>query len=349
MTGISPNQFESIVEAGNWAPSADNRHPVEFELQGSTVSVWEAKELANAPFHRRVLCGIGFGAMAENMLLRAGRLGLAAEAEWYPDPAQPALLARMHLRSAAAAIEDIEAEIPRRHTNRRMFRGPPLDERERESLQEDVARIPGVRLMWFDAPAPRRRVLRLLLIAEAERFRSRPLHQDLFASIRFDVGWAATADHGLPPGVLEIEAPLRRAFGALRHWPLAHALGTIGAHYLIGARAAFLPCALAPHVCALATTLDLPDGCVAVGRALERVWLRATALRLAFQPFAAPALLALDGYRDVRPSVKRRLAQGWAELAPDVTPLMVFRMGRARAPAMRTARPPAASYIRLGQ
>ncbi len=346
MTPISLAQFESIVEAGILAPSADNRQLVQFELSETTISLWGTREFAKAPFHRRVLCLIGFGAVAENMLLRASRLALAAEIEWFPDPARLDLLGRIHLRPGSADTEEIEAEISRRHTNRRLFRGPPISERERESLQAEVARIPGVSLLWFDEPGLRRRMLRLLLTAEAERFRCRPLHEDLFSSIRFDVGWDATADQGLPPGALEIEPPLRWAFGALRYWPLMRALSAMGAHYLIGARAAYVPCRFAPHLCALVTALPLEDGCLAVGRALERAWLRASALGLAFQPFAAPALLALDGYRDVRASVRRRLAEGWAELAPGVTPLIVFRIGRAARPGVQTQRLPAGNYIR---
>lgn len=346
MTSISRGQFESIVEAGILAPSADNRHLVEFESLGAAINLWGTSEFARAPFHRRVLCLIGFGAVAENMLLRASRLELAAEIDWFPDPAMPDLIGQVRLSPGSTPIDDIEAQIPRRHTNRRLFRGPPASESERESLQAEVARIPGVSLMWFDKDGLRRRMLRILLTAEAERFRCRPLHEDLFSSVRFDVGWTATADRGLPPAALEIEAPLRRAFMALRNWPLMQALDMFGAHYLIGARAAYVPCRLAPHLCVLGTTLAMDDGCLAIGRALERVWLRATALGLAFQPFAAPALLALDGYVEVRASVRHRLASRFAELAPGLTPLIAFRMGRAGPPSARTKRLPLQHYIR---
>lgn len=345
-SAVTRAKLESIVEAGILAPSADNRQLVEFEFSENGIGLLGNTEFANAPFHRKVLCLIGFGAVVENMLLRASRLGLTGEVEWFPDPAQRDLIAQVRLRAGSTGAEDIEAAIASRHTNRRFFRGPRMTHAERRTFESDVARVPGVKLLWFDEPGPRRRILRLLRTAESERFRSQPLHEDLFSSIRFDIGWAATADHGLPPGALEIEAPLRRAFAALRSWPLMRALNAIGAHYLIGVRAADAPCRFTPHLCALATTLTLEHGCTAVGRALERAWLRAGALGLAFQPFAAPALLALDGYRDVRGCVRTRLANGWAELAPGVTPLIVFRIGRANAPRVRSKRRPAQHYIR---
>lgn len=346
MTSISRGQFESIVEAAILAPSADNRHLLEFESLEGGINLWGTSEFVRAPFHRRVLCLIGFGAVAENMILRASRLELAAEIDWFPDPGRSELIGRIRLRPGSTAADNIEAEIPRRHTNRRLFRGPPISESERGSLQASVAHIPGVSLMWLDERGKRGRMLRILLTAEAERFRCRPLHEDLFASIRFDVGWTATADRGLPPGALEIEAPLRGAFKALRNWPLMRALDVLGAHYLIGARAAYLPCRIAPHLCMLGTTLTLDEGCLAVGQALERMWLTASALGLAFQPFAAPGLLALDGYVEVRAATRDRLASEFAELAPGVTPLIAFRMGRAAPPSTRTKRPPLQHYIR---
>ena len=55
-------------------------------------------------------------------------------------------------------------------------------------------------------------------------------------------------------------------------------------------------------------------GAVGVGRAFERVWLWAASLGLAFQPLAGSALLALEGYRDVRrqraPPTRGRLERG---------------------------------------
>jgi hypothetical protein len=96
------------------------------------------------------------------------------------------------------------------------------------------------------------------------------------------------------------------------------------------------------------TELGLEPGAIAVGRALERVWLRATRLRVAFQPLAASALLALEGYRDVDATVRHRLAAGWREVAGDALPLMVFRMGHAAPASIRAGRPPVAAFLEPG-
>jgi hypothetical protein len=175
--------------------------------------------------------------------------------------------------------------------------------------------------------------------AETERFAVRSLHDDLFAAVRFDVGWKASAEEGLPPAALGVEPGVRWAFARLRDWPVMKALNLAGMHHFLGFRAASLPCRLAPHVGVLTTSLAPEPGSLVVGRALERVWLEAARRGLAFQPLAGAALLALPGYEAVRPATGQRLRQQWGSLTAE-TPLMVFRMGRATPPAVRSGRPP---------
>ena len=343
---LSPAQSESIVEAGILAPSADNRHLLRFQIGELAIVIRGSSEFDKAPFHRRVLALVSLGAVVENMILRAATLGFEAEV-MEPDDAFPsARLAELRFKPALPQSSALAAAIPLRHTNRRaLYRGPPLSSEQMEQLAKEVGAIAGVRLLWLDAPELRRQALRLVTIAESERFRSEPLHGDLFSSIRFDVGWHSTVPEGLPPGALEVEPPMRPFFKALRHWRAMRALAGLGVHRLVGLRAAYLPCRTAPHVCALATSLDLDRGAVAVGRALERIWLRTTCYGLAFQPLAGATLLALEGYRDVDECVRRRLASGWSRLCADALPLMVFRIGHARPPAVRSGRPGVSDFL----
>ena len=340
---LTRERAESIIEAGVLAPSADNRHLLRFEVGQDAIRLRGSGEFQAAAFHRRVLSLISLGAVVENMVLRAGRLGLRAEDVW----AEKGLLlgetpfAELRFSEATACHSELESAIPHRHTNRRpVFRGPALSAAEQRRMDEDVQGVGGVRLLWLDTPALRGQVLRLVTLAESERFRSQPLHEDLFRSIRFDIGWRTTATEGLPPGALEIEPPMRPLFKGLRRWGWMRLLAAVGVHRAIGLRAAYVPCRSAPHVCSLVTDNDLEHGAIATGRALERVWLRATKLGIAFQPLAASALLALEGYRDVDAAIRGRLADAWRGIARGALPLMVFRMGFAAPASIRAGRPP---------
>jgi hypothetical protein len=344
---LSRADFESIVRAGVQAPSADNHHPVQLEHTERAVVFQARDEYLAAPPHRKLLARIGFGAMAENMLLRARSLGWSGTLAISPSPpSDPAVIARIDFERTTAEAPALDAAIEARQTNRGFYHGPRLDERSLAELDQEAAAVSGAELRWCDGRGPRRRVARLARIAETERFRSRRLHHELFSCIHFEAGWNRSVDEGLPPGALGVERPLRAPFACLRYWPVMRAANLLGAHYALGLRAAYIPCRWAPHVAVVgATTPGLEEGAWAVGRALERLWLRVTRMGMALQPFAAPGLFALEDYEGIRLGLRHELAAGWRELMPSATPLMLLRLGRAKPLAVRTSRPSIGNFI----
>lgn len=322
------------------APSADNRHCFKFQPSGTAIGLYGGEDYVHAPFHRRVLNRISLGAVVENMVIRAHRLGYDADPVWHPDPTDPALVAEVRLTPGAVRDSGLDAAIATRHTNRRvLFAGPRLSDEALATIISSISDIPGVRLTFCDAGPQRATLLRLVRLAETERFRVRELHSDLFSAVRFDVGWRSSAPEGLPPVALGVEPGMRWAFAQLRHWPLMRVLGLFGLHHVLGLRAAWLPCRLAPHLGVLTVDSPLEPGTISVGRALQRVWLTAEKEGLAFQPLAGAALLALAGYYAVRTVTQERLGAGWSTLTTS-TPLMVFRLGVADPVNGRAGRPP---------
>lgn len=338
--------FSKIAEAAVLAPSADNRHGFRLRLFPFGLDLEAADGHLEDLYHRRVLSLISYGAVVENMILRAASLGFAADVQWLPDKMRPGLIARISLSHAAPSQSPLEAAIPERHTNRsvKFSRPPTLGPAEIEAYTSLAEAIGGVSLVWFSDPPRRRLLLRLIRAAETERFQNPKLHRELFGSIRFDVGWRATANEGLPPGALGVEPGLRWMFSLLRHWPVMQALNFIGASHALGFRAAYLPCRFAPHLGVLVTDSSPDVGAVPVGRALERVWLKAESEGLAFQPLAGAALLALPENREVSSPAREALMRGWRGLVQG-TPMMVFRIGRAQRPKTRTGRLPIIDYV----
>jgi hypothetical protein len=334
-----------ILEAGLRAPSAENRHFLRLhrtdsgiELRTTDLATW-----AERP-HRRVLALLSYGAVVENIALRSAELGWVLEARWWPEPARPELVAELAWHAAPPAADPLARAIESRHTNRRFYRRAALPAATLARLEEAAAAVPGARLLWLDAPPRRRAALALLRLAESERFRRRALHEELFGAVRFELGWRRSAVQGLPPGSLEVEPPLRAGFAALRHWPVMRAAGTLGAPALLGMRAAWLPCRLAPHLGLVLAGGTPGQAEPAAGRALQRAWLAATALGLAFQPMAAPVALAHQhaGGDWVAPAAQRRLHEGLRELASgtNAEAFMFFRLGAAAPASVVTSREP---------
>ncbi|WP_333844828.1 hypothetical protein [Pelomicrobium sp.] len=348
MTLLTRPALEALAQAAVQAPSADNRHTFRLKVGADRLVIAGADEYEHAPLPRRILHLLSFGAVAENVAVRAQAMGLKATVVIFPEGPQASVVAEVHLMQGGGGLgTDLAGAIPLRHTNRRLFyRGPHLTEGERAQLEKEARRVPGVDLMWLDEPSVRREALRLVASAETARFSLQALHEELFSSIRFEAGWRNTVAVGLPPGALGIELPMRPLFRGLRHWQVMRILNYFGAARLAGQRAAYWPCFFAPHLGVLATARPLAEGAFAVGQALERLWLRATVLGLALQPLAASTLYALEEDERIPPGLRASLQAGWRALIPLDRPLMVFRLGRARPPRIRSGRLPASRYLR---
>jgi hypothetical protein len=245
----------------------------------------------------------------------------------------------------APVADPLAPAIPLRHTNRRFFSGPALSPAQKVELERELSAQSDATLVWLDAPDIRRRALRLIWLAEAERFRTRALHSELFSALRFDVGYRASSTEGIPIGAAEIELPARPLFRLLKSWPVMRALNVVGLYRGMGFRAAYLPARSSPHLGLIAGRGELPSVAIAAGRALERVWLKATQLGFALQPMAAAALYTRPEFQAVTGHVRTELQAEWQKIAGEVLPLMVFRLGHARAPSVRTGRPPLSSFL----
>jgi hypothetical protein len=286
--------------------------------------------------------------LVENMAQRAAARGFALRAEPLPDPhRQAALLAVLRWGGAGALSASdgaLDAAIEDRHTNRRFYRRSPVP----PAALQAVTSAGGDALQWLQGPA-RRRALQAIRWAEAERFRRPGLHDELFGSIRFDVGWQADCDDGLPPVALEVEPPLRAGFALLRHWPVMRSVQWLGAAPMLGVRAGWLPCAMAPQLGLVTLRRDAGEaGWLQAGRAFERVWLAAQAQGLALQPMAAAVALTLQqpGGAWVSAHVQQRLKaalQGLCDSA--LQPCMLFRLGQADTPSGVTRRGLLSHYI----
>lgn len=350
MNSPTPEQLQFILESGILAPSADNKHRLRFDVSHSGVNVWYSdKQLPHVEGYKRVLALLSMGAVSENLAIAASRFDIRAELLLFPDPRQPNLIFQAIWKEGPTeGTEPLWDAIPLRRTNRSLrYRGPGLCAEDRARLELATVSSPGCRLTWLDAPATRRLALKLMRLAEGERFRNRVLHEELFEAIRFDVGWRQSCDEGLPPGALAIEPPLRPAFALLRHWRVMRLMNVMGGYRMLGWRAADLPCRFAPHLGVISVRRLDDEAIFSAGQAFQRIWLLATQLGLALQPLPASALYALENAPkdDVPFTLQQRLRHGWDQLQPDLCPLMLFRAGHAIGPGVWAERRPLRSYL----
>lgn len=338
--------LRSLAAAAIAAPSADNHHVFRIAAEHTTISLLAAPELAEAPKGRRILAQISIGCVIENLILRAARHGVELRLRAPETTGGGEILAQLDAHVAAPVESPLDQAIETRHTNRRFFyHGPRLSSAIQSEMSRFSAGLDGAQLHWLDEPDRRRQAVQLVKLAEVERFRNPWLHREMFESIRFDAGWRESVAEGIPLGALDLPWIERPAFPLMRHWSVQRAANLVGLHRFIGLRGAALPCRLAPHLCVITAGQDLTTGSVDAGRLLQRVWLQAERLGLAFQMFAASAVYAIEGAYPVPPRLRQGLADGWNQICPGSQPYLVFRLGYAKPPTLRAGRPPAETIL----
>ncbi|HEC15174.1 MAG TPA: hypothetical protein ENI99_01155 [Sedimenticola sp.] len=333
---LTPRDKNTLLEAAVAAPSADNSQPWLYRWMGDALDLWIDARRAGKPSDARyVLSDLGLGACIENLCIQARALGYTDKVQYLPDEEQdPLWVARLEFSPSNKEPPDtaLAQAIPRRCTDRRFPWKGPVEEALRQALAAEASQLPGARLVWLDPGSQQRHaVLKALQTAESLRFQSRRLHHELFSSICFSAGRKGACPEGLSPRSLGIEAPVWPFFKALRHWPLMRAFNAIGGARLMGLRSAVLPVRLSPGLALLCIEGEDRPAILAAGRALERVWLRATAAGLSIQPYAAPGVLGL-GFVEVEARFQDRLGlirQALEQACSGGCGLLLLRMGRA--------------------
>lgn len=292
---MTPEIRQSLLEAARLAPSADNSLPWRYRWNNEVLELWiDPARSGGFSDARYVLSDLAIGTCIENIAVQALTLGYTAAADYLPDAADPLLAARLTFNQAEEpGTADLAEAIPQRHTNRSFPWSGPVSDETKQRISAELDAIPGTSLTWIEKGPQRRTALKAIWKAESLRFRNKELHQELFSSIRFDIGRKGNCNEGLPPAALAVEAFMWPIFKQLRHWPVMRLFNLLGGMNIIGFRSAVLPCLLSPELCLLSVDNTDRPSLIQAGRALERVWLRATAEGLAMQPFAAAGILSL--------------------------------------------------------
>lgn len=323
----------AILRAAIAAPSADNSQPWLFHWEDSTLNLGiDPTRSGGISDARYVLSDLAVGACLENMLIRGRSLGYDAEPQFFVTN-EDLWPVRLQWRPCQPQDTSLAAVIATRHTDRRFPWHGPVAPDVRQRLR-DQAGGDAVRLHWLEDKATRRQALAVLRRAEGLRFRSPLLHAELFSTVRFDVGWRATATEGLPPAALAVEAPVRPLFQALRNPHLMATLNRLGAAAMLGFRSCVVPVRLSPALCLLSVAGVGRRDIINAGRALERVWLQAGCEGLAVQPFAAAGVLAL-GFCNIESRFAAETAElqsAMQALCPGRYGILFLRMGRPNSP-----------------
>lgn len=284
--------IETVLEAARWAPSGDNTQPWRFErlddetalLHGHDTRTHCVYDLDGRPSQ------VAIGALIETAAIAASTIGRRLHAERQPGPDERPLYLLKLAADATVAPDPLAAVIELRSVQRRPFSRAALDNERRQALEASVG--PGHRVRWIAGGA--RTAMAGLLFRSARLRLTTPeawrVHRDI-------IEWGAHFSEDRVPdqalGAHPLVLPAMRF--ALADWKRVQ----FANRFLAGTWMPRIEMDLLPALGCAAHFVILADepprsvqASVAVGRAMQRFWLTATALGLQLQPEMTPLIFA---------------------------------------------------------
>jgi hypothetical protein len=238
------------------------------------------------------------------------------------------------------------AAIPERATNRKLSARVPLAPGEREALQRVAAEVPGAALHFLEDAERLAEMGEVLGRCDRLRLLSKTMHGEMMSEIRWSSDEARRTRDGLDVATLELSATDLTALRVMSSWPAMEFVGRFGAGSALE-RPARKAMAAASAVGLVLVGGWSREAFFAGGRAMQRVWLQATALGLAFQPMAPLTYLLArldsggEGLSPQEVSALRELRLRLDAVLPEAAGRgqpMLFRIARAPAPTARALR-----------
>ncbi|MCB1760735.1 MAG: hypothetical protein KDI68_13245 [Gammaproteobacteria bacterium] len=335
-----------LMEAGAQAPSFYNAQPWRFRSDTDSIELWldPAADSSLYDWHN-ALSILSCGGVLENIQLAADELGLKTDVEIAPAPGHSALLARVTAdfdapeTSTSPSDQDLAAAIWRRHTNTLQFDSVPLEERQRLALTDAIVNSPAVTLHLLEGPQQKERIFAAVAQAEQVRFAREDLHRHLHRMIRWTEAEASSNRTGLTLPAMGACGFGETFFRMTRSWPVMKTMNLFGAYRDQAKRANE-----GLKNCSAVGLLTIRQGddraLLEAGRAMERLWLTATATGLDLQPHTVITIFhwirrfgGRAQFDDWENGILDRAFTGYAEAFPALDPaadeqgVFLFRVG----------------------
>lgn len=298
------------------APSIHNTQPWRFGISPTALELYADEERRLQvidPRGRQLLLSCGCALLNARASLAAG--GYDARIERFPDASRLDLLARITPSAEPTdqlPLAALDAAIPQRHTNRRQFADEPVPARLLETLVDAAITEHAVLLV---VKSPGHRAVVAELVRDANRI------EEADPAYRSELAAWTTDDLRRRDGVPALAVPYGRSRPS-NELPIRdfdpRGMGWLPADPESNRNQCLL---------LLASAGDDRASWLRAGEGLERVLLTATRAAFAVSPFSQIVEVA---------EINRRLRQ---ELALDVYPQLLLRLGRAPAASAVPRRP----------
>ncbi|MGB8697906.1 MAG: hypothetical protein WCD18_00685 [Thermosynechococcaceae cyanobacterium] len=347
---LTDSEIQRLATLGGLAPSGGNVQPWKLRATAQTLELYLHPERSTSFIDiERYASIFSLGSVAENLAIASNYMGLQYAFQFlgYRDVSHP--LARFeywsrHDPPIAPAIDLYEA-IEQRVTNRQPFDGTIIAPEALDTLQVAAQTHGGICQLWsLQDRASKKVAAQILGKADRIRMQHPALHQQLFGELRWTREAAESSQDGIHIQTLEFTPPALLGLALLSRYAIARLFPRKAVEAL--PLPALLSCS---HFCCLSLNQPItPAALFTAGQVLQQVWLRATCLELALQPWTALPFFWIralffpgTGFSPSEELEIKTLGEDLRQLfglSPASFPLFLFRLSKAAPPTGRSLR-----------
>jgi nitroreductase len=276
--------FKELVKSASLAPSADNMQPWEFRRKGDAVEVLCAVQRMLPTDVSGMFTWVSIGAAIQNMVVESAAYGFKTDVA-YSSPAnslQPVATIRL---SPGNMDVNLAEWIPQRATNRNNYRALPIGDSVISALTQGIHAL-DAGIHWMTKPDGFRIMAKMDANSSFIRLEHKPFHDELFDILRFSRTQVEASRYGLDYESIGIPAVAVFFARQLKHWSVNKTISKSGMGKLI-AKMLSMRLLKSGALCLITAKHRDPAGYMEAGRAMEQLWLTATAKGLSSHPYGA--------------------------------------------------------------
>ena len=285
---MKPSIIDTLIFAGQQAPSADNSQPWRFCPFENKIAVeYDAERLAGMTFGPNEPATLmSIGGVLENMLQAADFIG--AQVDWrLGDETEVQNGSPYFTLTLDHGADQLDAGLPfsehplfGRHTNRFPYRTNPIP--SEITADVDKLRVGKASIKLLNTPREIQAIASVARQASEVRFQTREVHEWLARSLRFTRQEAAKGD-GLDLATLPLPPGGAMFMRFIMDWKWMSRLNRLGAYKLMAALDVKL-LEQAPAVISLVGGSS-SEALIEAGRLLNRVWMELNSKGIAVHPY----------------------------------------------------------------
>lgn len=344
---LTDQLFKELIKSATMAPSADNMQPWEFRKNDDAVEVFPSIRRMLPTDVSGMFTWISIGAAIQNIVVTSAAHGFKADVE-YLSPGKAGLPVAIIKLFPGIADGHMAEWIPARATNRNNYKTLTPENSVIAGLTQSINGL-DAGIHWMTDPTGFRIMASMDANSSFIRLEHKPFHDELFEILRFSRLQVEASRYGLDFKSIGIPPGAGMFASHLKHGFVNKAVSNSGIGRLV-AKMLSMKMLKAGALCLIASRQRDPAGYMEAGRAMEQLWLAATAKGLSIHPYGAlPQYLTKaefepDTFLKRHLAVIRRHRSPFYSLFPGTEkeyPAIVLRMGIAKKPSKR-------SDVRLG-